>query len=289
MAIAAQEASSGYEEIARIPRRLVVFDVPDIAELLHALRSSYPSSTFQHVAVWDSAASADSGAIPVWNWTGSALALERVARETLCAFIYPLVASGRPFVVSFPFGREVFTRRELDSGSMGDGLDFEDIGALLTSDSLTETFPLLHQLHDRLPLTPIEVQLASALAASGVKATPQAPFGKYVLDFLVEAGGERFAVEADGRGYHDPTRDARRDDELRAMGLRDVLRFTGSEIFRDAHGCAAIVKARLQGIEKPHPIPRRQPLDPSQESAVSHAYGAARVLAPAGAARPACS
>ena len=285
MAIAAQEVSSADEGIARVPRRLVVFDVPDVGDLLDALRGNYPGSSFQHVVAWNSEVSAHPDATPVWHWTGGAAALERVARETLCAFIYPLVAGGRPFVVAFEFGRETFTRRELDSGSMHEGLDFEDIGALLAFDSVSETFPLLDRLHGRLPLTPIEERLASALAAAGVQAIPQARFGRYVLDFLVEEKGERFAVEADGRGYHDPAHDARRDDELRAMGIADVLRFTGSEIFRSAEGCAALVRARLHGIERPRPSPRSESLDPTQQAAVAHAYGAARVLAPAGAGK----
>ena len=85
----------------------------------------------------------------------------------------------------------------------------------------------------------------------------------YRLDFLImvardlESGpfGD-IAVECDGHDFHERTkeqakRDRKRDRDLQAMGLR-VLRFTGSEIFRDAAGCAESVweHARLMSKEK---------------------------------------
>lgn len=66
----------------------------------------------------------------------------------------------------------------------------------------------------------------------------------YVVDFLVTTGtGRRLAVECDGHDFHERTKaqaahDRRRDRELLMLGI-PTLRFTGSEIYRDAARCAA--------------------------------------------------
>jgi len=69
--------------------------------------------------------------------------------------------------------------------------------------------------------------------------------------------GTDFAIECDGAEHHrereDREADARRDRELVAYGWR-VLRFTGSEIHRDADVCAAQV-CRLLGLEVGAPTP----------------------------------
>jgi very-short-patch-repair endonuclease len=75
----------------------------------------------------------------------------------------------------------------------------------------------------------------------------QVPCAGYVLDFLVMAscGDDRFVpldVEIDGHDFHDRTKeqashDRRRDRTLLKLGTR-TIRFTGSDIFRDARACA---------------------------------------------------
>lgn len=87
----------------------------------------------------------------------------------------------------------------------------------------------------------------------------QVEIGRYRADFLLiahkqwapETGDMRTAVlnlviECDGHDHHDLTkeqarRDRQRDRWMQASGFK-VLRFAGSEIFRDAEGCAAEVE-----------------------------------------------
>ena len=83
--------------------------------------------------------------------------------------------------------------------------------------------------------------------------TPQAEIGNYKADFLLwfqlgrHIGG--LVIECDGHAFHERTkeqagRDKKRDRELLTSGF-PVLRFTGSEIFKDPIGCAAQVKDAL--------------------------------------------
>lgn len=80
---------------------------------------------------------------------------------------------------------------------------------------------------------------------------PQVDVGKYRADFVVEHAfeyrGNReqravAAIECDGHDFHERTkqqaaRDRKRDREFQRIGL-PVLRFTGSEIWKDAARCA---------------------------------------------------
>lgn len=88
---------------------------------------------------------------------------------------------------------------------------------------------------------------------------PQAQVGKYRADFLVVS---KFAcsptvhhvvVECDGHDFHEKTkeqaaRDKARDRDMATLGCH-VLRFTGSEIYRDADRCAAQVSEFLHELE----------------------------------------
>lgn len=72
--------------------------------------------------------------------------------------------------------------------------------------------------------------------------TAQAPVGGFVLDFLVEHRGKRFAIECDGHEYHDRTRqqvakDKQRDRRVICHGV-ETLRFSGSEIWNNGIGCS---------------------------------------------------
>jgi very-short-patch-repair endonuclease len=75
----------------------------------------------------------------------------------------------------------------------------------------------------------------------GTHLWPQAKVGSYRLDFLfahIDRNGRKLvAVECDGHNFHERTkeqaaRDKSRDRYLASQGIT-VLRFTGSEIYRD--------------------------------------------------------
>ena len=99
-----------------------------------------------------------------------------------------------------------------------------------------------------LPVTLIE-ELSSAQRADGGPPRwtihPQYPIGRYRADFFIEANYDdcrSVIVECDGHDYHDRTkeqaaRDKKRDRAIQAAGY-PVLRFTGSELHRDAQACA---------------------------------------------------
>ncbi|MUV13552.1 DUF559 domain-containing protein [Noviluteimonas gilva] len=79
----------------------------------------------------------------------------------------------------------------------------------------------------------------------GYSVMPQVQVGSYRVDFLILVRGfkgkRRIAIECDGHDYHDKTkeqaaRDKKRDRDLLLAGV-SVMRFTGSEIFRDCEAC----------------------------------------------------
>lgn len=80
--------------------------------------------------------------------------------------------------------------------------------------------------------------------------TPQATIGSYRADILFwfRCGRARggVVIECDGHEFHEKSkeqaaRDKRRDREILTAGF-PVMRFTGSEIYRDPVGCAEQVK-----------------------------------------------
>ena len=92
------------------------------------------------------------------------------------------------------------------------------------------------------PLTPIESMLLDAMVDAGLTPQTQYGIGPYRVDFAFPS--HRLTIEADGRGWHDAVRDAVRDAHLAQMGW-DVTRFSGSQIYRDAPGCARAVESTL--------------------------------------------
>lgn len=107
------------------------------------------------------------------------------------------------------------------------------------------------------PMTPIEVNLHRAMLMTGLAPEAQFRVGNFVLDFAIPHLG--LAIEADGRGWHDAVRDKRRDEHLKAYGWR-TLRFTGSQIYWDADGCAlevALVAAEREHSASPVTPPSR--------------------------------
>lgn len=79
---------------------------------------------------------------------------------------------------------------------------------------------------------------------------PQHPVGKYRLDFAIP--DKLIAIELDGHEYHKTkyqrTHDAQRDRWLYGQGWH-VLRFTGTEIYRDLDRCIDEI-CKLVGVER---------------------------------------
>lgn len=92
---------------------------------------------------------------------------------------------------------------------------------------------------------------------------PQQKIGAFRVDFLLiirdvafGSGDIKLVVECDGHDFHERTkeqasRDKKRDRELTAQGYY-VLRFTGSDIYKDAEGCAAEVAKFARNIWRQH-------------------------------------
>lgn len=84
------------------------------------------------------------------------------------------------------------------------------------------------------------------------KITPQASVKKFRVDFVIEDQdhpGLKVAVECDGHDFHERTKqqaqkDRSRDRELQALGYL-VLRYTGSEIWRDPYKCAEDIQSKI--------------------------------------------
>ncbi len=265
--------------------RLVVFDAPSLQELQDQLLSLGSPLPFVPAPTWDLESINWDDGTPVWYWDYDCSTLRQHAHRLLNQFVYPLVTSGRPYCVAFNFGSDELRQRELSLPER-DWLDVEDIGRLLMADAVYTTFTLLPDLTTRVVQTPIEELLARALAQAGIKTQPQIKIGRYRVDFLIEHQGRRIAVEADGAAFHEPLADAQRDAALKELGFEQVIRFSGSAIWRDADSCAQEVRRQLDKVA-PRSFPGRidQHLDQSQKAAVWHGAGPARVLAPAGAGK----
>jgi len=85
--------------------------------------------------------------------------------------------------------------------------------------------------------------------APSLSVTPQYRVGRFTVDFRIEYAdtySEKRAVclvECDGHDFHDRTkkqaaRDKARDRKIAAVTNVSMLRFTGSELYQDAIGCA---------------------------------------------------
>ena len=90
-----------------------------------------------------------------------------------------------------------------------------------------------------------------------VELIPQAKLGDYRVDFLLKFNGmdskeKLIVIECDGHEFHEKTkeqaqRDKKRDRQLATFGCI-VLRFTGSEIFRNPSRCADEVERLMSPI-----------------------------------------
>jgi len=87
--------------------------------------------------------------------------------------------------------------------------------------------------------------------------TQQAPIGNYRADFLftvtkMEGGKARIVIELDGHDFHERTkeqasRDKARDRWMTSNGI-EVLRFTGSDVWRNPFKCVAECADRIHQV-----------------------------------------
>jgi very-short-patch-repair endonuclease len=83
---------------------------------------------------------------------------------------------------------------------------------------------------------------------------PQAPVDRFRIDFAMwsEYHGW-FAIELDGHDFHERTkaqasRDKAKDRGLVRLGFK-VIRYTGSDVFRDPYACWRDVVDTMRGVE----------------------------------------
>lgn len=93
-------------------------------------------------------------------------------------------------------------------------------------------------------ITPIENRLKEALDKRGIPYSFQHPVDSYILDFYFDINGVRLNVECDGKEYHSANsaveHDRIRNNVIAAKGIL-VLRFSGSEIWKDVEKCLNII------------------------------------------------
>lgn len=132
---------------------------------------------------------------------------------------------------------------------------------------------LKHGWQDPVRLTAMSSAVPSE---SFTKLYAQHKISSYRVDFMVEAvtgwpGFEpvRVIVECDGHDFHEKTkeqaaRDKSRDRELTMMGYI-VMRFTGSEIFKDTITCVeqveTVINQRIQSMIDLHLSDSKQPFE----------------------------
>ncbi len=103
-------------------------------------------------------------------------------------------------------------------------------------------------------LTPIEAPFYDALRDTGltfaVQPWIQGTDSRYRPDFLVLYGGQAAAVELDGHDWH-KTKEQRSHDAKRDRWFKErrveTIRFTGSQVFKDAQGCVGELLNVLRG------------------------------------------
>lgn len=91
-------------------------------------------------------------------------------------------------------------------------------------------------------------------ARAGVTLVPQYRWGKYVIDFALHIPKmtPRFMfIECDGHEFHERTKEQAAHDRMKDRAIQTatipVLRFTGSEIYRDPSSCALQIAAAVRG------------------------------------------
>jgi DNA helicase II / ATP-dependent DNA helicase PcrA len=268
----------------QLNKSLTVHGIPTDSSVIHKLRSLYPDTKFQTSVGFEIDIAIDSDVVGVWNWEAGTASLATEAGDLLKNFFLPITSHGNKFVIAFPFTLGDIVLPEANIHRLS-SLDLEDILTILEETTETVLFENLSELEHRIPQTPIEKMLSKAMSRAGVHFEPQVRVGSYIPDFIVTTGSLRWVIEADGAGFHDRERDRQRDSILKGLGIEEVIRFTGSEIYRDADQCAADIKEAIKQRTERQKISELQQLDTGQLKAVQVGAGAHRVLAPAGSGK----
>lgn len=104
------------------------------------------------------------------------------------------------------------------------------------------------------------LEVAKAKGFVGFYIVPQHPFGAYRADLLVGFYGPKnwslkqsaIVVECDGHQWHESTKEQAQRDRARERELNQhvakVIRFTGSEIYRDPFACVDEIDRTLEGV-----------------------------------------
>jgi very-short-patch-repair endonuclease len=125
-----------------------------------------------------------------------------------------------------------------------------DFWASQSSDNLKELlYPDRIIFDEAVNITPIENRLKEALDKKGLHYSFQHPVDPYLLDFYFDLNGVQLDVECDGKEFHSTKfsieHDLVRDNAMATKGIL-VLRFTGSQIWRDAERCVDIIQNALK-------------------------------------------
>lgn len=98
--------------------------------------------------------------------------------------------------------------------------------------------------------SPIEVRLFKALRRKNYQVYTQVACNNYRIDLVIYTGKKKLAIEADGKNYHSSVQQVKHDKEkdwqLRKHGW-EVIRFTGSEIYRNSNQCVEEIEKLLPG------------------------------------------
>lgn len=98
--------------------------------------------------------------------------------------------------------------------------------------------------------SPIETSLFNALIKEGYQVYTQVPCGKYRIDMAIYIGKKKVAIEADGKSFHSSVKQVKHDKE-KDWYLRknrwEVIRFSGSDIYRNSYKCVEEIGIRFNG------------------------------------------
>ena len=198
-------------------------------------------------------------------------------RITICFFS----SIGRGAYVENPVSSEDLHK---NYSMLINGLLSEQILTLLERANYQFSSPeFMNLARDKTIFTPIEEMFRAALDKHGLLYQPQARLGRYTVDFLVGGHDKRIIVECDGKAYHEPAQDRKRDQTLSLEGY-PICHFSGADIYGDVDKCIEkIQEIFAQSIFPTYAMDTN--LDPSQKAAVESVNGPTRVLAPAGSGK----